>query len=92
MKSGDIKKLSLSEDRSYLTYALKKLTQQWANLIEMCCNKDLRERPSLEINCDMLESELFVNDSIDINAFNKYKKKLLIDRKRIHQTMILLQI
>lgn len=80
MKAEDITKMALSEDRSYLTNALKNLTQQWANLIEMCCNKNPIKRPSFENICDMLESDLFVNDSIDINAFNKYKK--IINRQK----------
>ena len=46
----------------------------WKDLIERCWHQDPNKRPNFTEICDLLESGTFVNSSINIVAFNDYKK------------------
>ena len=46
----------------------------WRNLIERCWDQDPNKRPTFTEICDLLESSIFVNPTINISAFNDYKK------------------
>ena len=49
-------------------------SSSWRNLIERCWGQDPNKRPSFTEICDLLESSIFVNPTINISAFNEYKK------------------
>ena len=46
----------------------------WKNLIEKCWDQDPYQRPSFTEICNLMESEDFVNTSVNIVAFDDYKK------------------
>lgn len=57
-----------------------KVDKEWENLIIKCWNQDPYQRPDFTDICNTIEKS-FINDSIDVKSFNKYKK--IINRCQI---------
>ena len=49
--------------------------QNWRELIESCWAQDPQKRPSMRDICKILESKKFIDESIDANKFDEYKKQ-----------------
>ncbi|KAK8837102.1 hypothetical protein M9Y10_037155 [Tritrichomonas musculus] len=54
----------------------------WKELITVCWAQEPDCRPTFEDICDVLESDEFVNDSIDRQAFEDYKESLNMTNKQ----------
>lgn len=48
--------------------------ENWKKLIERCYSQEPEKRPTFTEICDILESDEFVNDKIDHELFESYKK------------------
>lgn len=52
----------------------------WCDLIEKCWKHYPNERPTIELICELLESDEFVDESIDKQLFEDYKESLKLRR------------
>lgn len=69
-KSDDLRKDILLGKRPKIP---SNIGQKWINLITECWSQDPEKRPDFTQICTRLESSDFVNNDINIKAFNSYK-------------------
>ena len=51
----------------------KNIGKNWKDLILKCLDQNPKKRPSFKEIRSLLESDIFVNDTINVKAFNRYK-------------------